>query len=242
MYDATGPQVTATPARSRRLERLVQPLAERQLHRHGRHLLGSTPASRRRPTPAPTVPTRSVSGSCRDFAGNTTVRALRAHVRRERPAGDRDPCARSRFERLVQPFAERQLHGHRRHFRARVLRRAPDLLRPRPCRRVGERLLPRRSRQHHRARVRAHVRRDGAAGDRRDPLPPARFERLVQPRADRRLHGQRRHFGDRHVHGGELLGPGQPRRLGQWLLPRRGRQPERHELPSRSATTRRRRR
>ena len=167
----------------------------------------------------------SVSGSCIDRAGNTGVRTSGSAMTRPGPSSP-PPLARARLERLVQPRALRQLHRHRRDLGHGLLRPAPELQRPRQRQRVGVRLLPRSSREHDRARVRAQLRRDRARRH-RHPGPRPRLERLVQPRADGDLQRHRRHVRRRELRpAADLLRARRRERLGQRLLPRPGR--ERH--------------
>ena len=124
----------------------------------------------------------SVSGSCRDRAGNVTVQEFRAQLRRDRAPGDRgERLARPRPRRLVQPHADDRL------------RRAPTstsgidtctqttLLGARSTQRLGQRHLPRPGGEHERrAQLQLPVRRDRAGGN-RHALAEPRLERLVQP-------------------------------------------------------------
>ena len=241
MYDATAPQVTgASPSR---------PPDSNGWYNHslsvgftGSDATSGIDTCTQASYAGPDNAAASVSGTCRDRAGNQSgTSAFALSYDATGPLVAAHPRSRPRLERLVQPLAERQLHGHGRHLRARILRPAPDLLRSGRLQPLGERLLSRRGRQHHRARVRPHVRRDRAAGH-RDPRSRPRLERLVQPLAERQLHGHGRHLRRRVLRpGADLLRSGRSQPLGQRLLPRRGRQHDR-ACASRSCTTRRRRR
>ena len=104
----------------------------------------------------------SVSGSCTDVAGNTRSRSFALKYDATAPqvtGATAVTCARP--ERLVQPRAQRQLLGQRRHLGDRLLRRAqsysgPDTPTPR------QRPLPRRRRQHGR-RVASRLKYDATA-------------------------------------------------------------------------------
>ena len=74
-YDETGPVVTALP-RATRTRTAGTTTRSRSASPGRTQPRGSIPASRRRPTPAPTRQHASVSGSCVDHAGNTSLRSF----------------------------------------------------------------------------------------------------------------------------------------------------------------------
>ena len=178
-----------------RLERLVQPHADGQLQRHGcdvrpRFLRPGSELlrSRRRDCLCDRFLHRHRRE--RDRAG------LRAQLRRDRAGGVRKPRPRPGLARLVQPRAHGHLQRDGCHIRARLVRPAADLRRPRRRRGVGQRLLRGSRREHDHTRFWAELRRDRAGGQ-RDAGPRAGLERLVQPCALSRLQRRRCNVGGR---------------------------------------------
>ena len=92
----------------------------------------------------------------RSDGGETTV-TITIRIDKTGPGGHRHSLPRTRFERLVQPRADRRLHRHRRDLGPRELRPAAGLLRPRLGERLGLRLLPRPGRQPDGEGVRAQL-------------------------------------------------------------------------------------
>ena len=103
---------------------------------------GWTPACRRRTTRGPTRQNASVSGSCRDRAGNSTVKVFSLSYDATAPTvTGRDPLARARSRGLVQPRALDRLLGSGRDLGHRFVH-AGELLRPRLGQRLGLRHVP----------------------------------------------------------------------------------------------------
>ena len=189
-----------------RLERLVQGRAHGQLRRHGRDSRNRVlrraqellrPRQRRR------LRQRLLPRPGRQQRGPL----LRARVRRDGAPGDRsEPRPPDGCKRLVQPPGRGGLRGHGRHVRHRSGRLHPgDVRRAGQRRGLRQRHLQRPGRQPERdERLRPQVRRDGTGGERRRRTPRGR-ERLVQPLADRQLHGLGRDLWAPVLPGAEAL-------------------------------------
>ena len=103
-YDATGPQVEATPDRAANAAGWYR--ARRQVRFAGTDATsGDVSCVPKTSYAGPDVQAASVSGSCSDQAGNTTGRRSHAQVRRDQAF--REPCDAARGggrQRLVQPL------------------------------------------------------------------------------------------------------------------------------------------
>ena len=169
-----------------RLERLVQPLADGQLQPARTRPRAWTPASGRRPIPGPTRRTASVSGSCRDVAGNTTVEAFALSYDATGPVvtatPGRAPDSNGWYNHaLLVTFSGTDATSGVDTCVPPQTYSGPD-----DAERLGQRLLRGSSGEHDRSGVRAQLRRDRPGRD-GDSGACSRFERLVQPCAVGRL-------------------------------------------------------
>ena len=165
-YDETGPVVTATPVAQPGLERLVQP---RALGRFSGTDADLGPRSCVAPQAysGPDSANASVSGSCVDQAGNTSVRSFALSYDGTAPQAFGAPARAAGLERLVQPADPGRLRRDGRHLGHRLVHCAAGLLGPGRRERLAQRRLHRPGRQHQRRRdVLARLRRHGPAGHR----------------------------------------------------------------------------
>ncbi len=148
----------------------------------------------------PDTTSTSVTGSCRDRAGNVASPSASLRYDASGPQVDDDPGAGANANGWYNAPARRELRRHRPDVRRRVVRCECDVLGPRQLDGRGHRHLPRQRRKHGLRLARPEVRRDRAA-TRRHPVPPAERGRLVQRPAHRGLPRHGRYVRDRLLHG-----------------------------------------
>ena len=177
---------------------------------------------------APDSAAGSVTGQCRDRAGNLSSPGLPAQVRQHRATGFRGHAgAPAERRRLVQPRRFRRLPWHRPAVRHRHLR-------DEGLRGAGQRhslpfrdLHRRRGQCQRTAGLWAALRRDRARRDWRGAGARSGPERLVQPPGLDRVRRLGPDRGHRRLHEHHLRRPGQRRGIGLRRLYRQGRKSQR---------------
>ena len=184
----------------------------------------------------PDSPNASVSGSCVDHAGNTSVVAFGLSYDSTAPHAYGVSGARPGLERLVQPTAAGRVRAARTPPRGSTPAPPRGLLGPGRRGRFAHRRVQRPGGEHERRSRRSRSRYDASAPQvAADSRPGARRERLVQPSAHGRLQRRGRHIGHRELRPRDLLGPGRRHGVRRRLLPRPGRQ--RGQLRASSSST-----